>query len=186
MSRDHDEDGIIGARRRSNPADQTAGLGLFDAAAQVAEAEAQLRREFVAPPGPAAREAEQSDVFHGTLGGMTEAERQQRIARIKAAVRQPLIDRALLRRDIPSTQKPGVTAQDAREIAASKGLAHLLGDQQRAWSWLANWLQQLAREGELVRFEVEGTPIRRIADNGNDQVVYLHPYDRRAKRAGVA
>ena len=95
----------------------------------------------------------------------------------------PLLDLALARKDLPHDRKPGVTAEDARRIAAEKQLSGLLGDQQRAWSWLSAWLQQVAREGQLVKYTISGITVKRMADNGNDQVVYLHPYDHRAREA---
>ena len=117
-ARHQDEDGVIGDR----PArDQLAGLPMFPS---VAEAEAALRRDFLAAPPE--REAAQT----GTFDAITDRERVAGIERIQREVRDPLLAIALLRKDLPTD--PGVTATDVRVLAEQRGLAHLVGTQQRA------------------------------------------------------
>lgn len=178
MSRDdHD---IIGTKPVAPPLD----LGPLFTQPTVEEATKELQ-QFThtepADPAPAPRAREETQAF--AHEAMTERQRQDRITQIQRAVLTPLLDLALLRKDLPHDRKPGVTAEDARRIAAEKQLSGLLGDQQRAWSWLSGWLQQVARDGQLVKYMISGITVKRMADNGNDQVVYLHPYDYRAREA---
>ena len=177
-ARHHDEEDVFRVHR---PADQLADLPMFAAPppVTVSEAEAELRRDFIAPPE---REREQTAAFDAPEP-LAELERQARIDRIKAAVFGPLVARALQRKDLPHERAPGVTAEDARAIAFEKHLSGLLGDQQRAWSWLSAWLQDLARQRHLVKYRISGMTVKRMANNGNDHVVYLHPYDYRAQEA---
>lgn len=169
--------------RSRDPRDQLAGLDLFKQL-PVAEAEAELRHDFLEPedadPAPAPRARDETQAFDGPEA-VTERERKERIERIQRAVREPLLAVALKRKDW--TESPGVTAKDARQIADRLGLTPLLGHQQRAWSWLSTWLGKLATEGVLVKYKVAGMVVKRMADNGNEQVVYLHPYDHRARTA---
>lgn len=169
--RQHDGEGIIGSRP---PVD----LGPLFTSASVEEAERELREDFVSPPAPAPRADEESDVFTGA----GPVDHEAAVEKIQRAVREPLLALALERSTLPDAEA-GVTAKDARAIADRKGLTPLLGQQQRAWSWLSTWLGQLAREGALVKYRRLDMVVKRMADNGNEQVVYLHPYDHRARSA---
>lgn len=176
----HDDHDIIGDRpkKAAAPVDE---LPLWSGAVDCTptEAAATLEARFVRPaanPQPAPRAKQETQAFAGD-GALTDAELERRRERIKDAVRQPLLDRAYLRRDLRERKSAGVTAADVREIAASKGLEGQLGTQQRAWSWLSPWLDSLAREGVLVKWQHDGQTMKRINDaNGNDQAIYLHPY----------
>lgn len=170
-----DDHGIIG-----DP--PTVDLGPLFAQPSVEEATAALEAFTHPDPAPAPRAKDETGAFT-TPEALTELERQARIDRIKAAVFAPLVALALLRKDLPHERGPGVTAKDARAIAAEKNLAGLLGDQQRAWSWLSAWLQELARQRHLKKYVITGMTVKRMGDNGNEHVVYLHPYDYRAKEA---
>lgn len=168
----HDDHGIIGP-----PRDQTKGLGLFDSVT-AAQAERALDQTFVHPePPPRARDE------NAALTGISNAEREAAIERIKREVRQPLIDLALARKDALEKDRIGVTAADARELAERRGLGHLVGDQQRAWSWLSPWLAELCRTQSLIKYRVHDMPMKRMSDHGNENVIYLHPYDHRARGA---
>lgn len=175
-----DDADIIGTKPVRDVRDQLAGLDLF---AQVTptEAEAEIQRDFLEPepgatPSPASRARDESDAF---AGGLSEREREERIARIKREVREPLLTLAHAR--IDRDEAPGVTATDVRAVADTKGLTTLLGTQQRAWSWIATWFGELCREGALVKYRVAGMVVKRMSANGNEQAVYLHPYDHRAR-----
>ena len=186
MSRHAHHDDVIGTAPTRNA---LAGLPMFtDLVAPVvtpADAEAEIRRDFLGvdtspAPAPAPRAREETAAFE-PAEPLTELERQRRREQIKAAVREPLADLARRRRDASDHDTVGVTAQDARRIADQKHLTHLLGTQQRSWSWLSEWLQSLAREGALTKWRFHGIVMKRMADNGNDQVIYLDPYDQRAR-----
>lgn len=167
----HDEDGIIGDRPK-----KAVDLGPLFTQCDPAEAMATLERTIRPEPAPAPRAKQETQAF-ASDGPLTDAEIERRRERIKDAVRQPLLDRAYLRRDLRERKAAGVTAADVREIAASKGLEGQLGTQQRAWSWLSPWLDSLAREGVLAKWQHDGQTMKRINDaNGNDQAIYLHPY----------
>lgn len=157
-------------------------LGPLFAHPSVEDATAALQQFTRTEPAPAPRARDESATF-ATPEPLTEHERLGHIERIKRAVLGPLLDRALERKDRPHEQDPGVTAEDVRQLAAARQLGGLLGDQQRAWSWLSGWLQELARERHLVKYRITGMTVKRMAVNGNDQVVYLHPYDYRAQEA---
>ena len=177
----YDEDGVIGSKPKR---DELAGLGLFAGVQTTQEqAERDITRAAQHTPAPAEREEQQTDAF---VGGMSDTEFNERIARIQRLVLDDLLRLALERKNLPTNRKPGVTAEDARQIARQKGLSGLLGEQQRAWSWLSAWLQTLARKGKLTKYKVAGITVKRMAENGNDQVVYLHPYDYRASGEAVA
>lgn len=172
-----DEQDVIGARPAKAPAD----LGpLFAGAADVAAAEAEIRRDFVEPePAPAPRAKEES----GNLAPVSEKERAALRDRVKGQIRGPLLELARQRRNTSDEKRIGVIAQDARQIADRKGLHGILGDEQRAWSWMAKWLDELVREGLLVKYHIAGMVVKRMNDQGNDQVIYLDPYDHRARTA---
>jgi hypothetical protein len=174
-----DDHGIIG----SPPA---VDLGPLFAQPTLEEATQQLR-DFsgLAPadPAPAPRAREETGVFDAPEA-LGERERLDRIARIKREILEPLTDLARARRN--HIELPGVTAQDARSIADARGLAHLLGHEQRAWSWLAAWLGQICREGALNKYRLHGMTMKRMGDNGNEHVIYLDPYDFRASREVAA
>lgn len=169
---DHDVDGIVGTRPRR---DQTAGLGLFDPPS--------VESSAASAPAPTPRAIEETQAF-AAAGVLTERELRDNIARIQREVQQPLCDLARLRRD--REQEPGVTAEDARAIADTRGLGTLLGKEQRAWSWLSAWLGRLDREGVLTKYRLGDMVVKRMGSNGNEQVIYLDPYDTRAHRAVVA
>jgi hypothetical protein len=169
----HDSD-VIGTKP---PVD----LGPLFAQQSAAEAEATLQQLTHSDPAPAPRAKDETAAFDAPAP-LTELERQARIDRVKAAIFAPLVALALTRKDLPH-ERAGVTAKDARAIAAEKGLSGLLGDQQRAWSWLSGWLQDLARQRHLQKYVVTGMTVKRMGDNGNEHVVYLHPYDYRAQEA---
>ena len=165
----HDDDGIIGDRPK-----RALDLGPLFTQCDPAEAMATLERTI--RPEPAPRATQETQAFAGG-GPLTDAELELRRERIKDAVRQPLLDRAYLRRDLRERKSAGVTAADVRDIAKAKGLEGQLGTQQRAWSWLSPWLDSLAREGVLVKWQHDGQTMKRINEaNGNDQAIYLHPY----------
>lgn len=102
---------------------------------------------------------------------------------MKTLVRPRLVERALARVNLP---KPGITADDVHELIAQAGLSAALGTEQRAWSWIGPWLEELAREGALVALAQGGEPAyRRSArpgSHGNLQRIYVHPHDLRARR----
>lgn len=181
--RDHDEHGIIGDRPK-----KTVDLGPLFADCKPEAAERELGGIFLRPqfktgttlasstPAPAPRAKDETQAFAGA-GPVSDREMDARRDRIKDAVRQPLLDRAFLRKDLRDRKSAGVTAADVREIATAKGLASLVGTEQRAWSWLPTWLNELARAGDLVKWQHDGQTMKRINDaNGNDQAIYLHPY----------
>lgn len=181
--RHHDDHDIIGDRPKKTaaPVDE---LPLWSGAVDCtpAEAAATLEARFVRPaaapadPQPAPRAKDETQAFAGD-GPVSDVELERRRDRIREAVRQPLLDRAYLRRDLRERKTAGVTAADVREIAASKGLERLVGKEQRAWSWLPTWLNQLAREGLLVKWQHDGQTMKRTCEtNGNDQAIYLDPY----------
>ena len=166
--------------------DELAGLPMFIETVTPAEAEAEIRRDFLeapAEPAPeparAEREPEQTQAFDGTA--RTEQERQDGIARIQAECLAPLLALAEARKD--RAEHPGVTAKDVRAIADARGLSSLIGSQQRAWSWLPTWLGRICTQGHLTKYRIAGMVVRRMGDNGNEHVVYLHPYDFRARAA---
>lgn len=179
----HDEDGIIGDRPK-----RKVDLGpLFNDCEPEAAAH-KISDIFIRPqfktettlasstPAPAPRAKDETQAFAGA-GPVSDREMDARRDRIKEAVRQPLLDRAFLRKDLRDRKSAGVTAADVREIATAKGLASLVGTEQRAWSWLPTWLNELARQGDLVKWQVDGQTMKRINEaNGNDQAIYLHPY----------
>lgn len=177
MSRPDEQD-IIGTRP---PRDQTAGLDLFEQRS-VPDAEAEIRRDFQHAE-PAADSVPSEPPAVATP--LSPEERERAKERIKATVLPRLLTRAYLLLDVP--QDPGVTADDVQEIAERMHLSHLLGREQRAWSWVGTWLPQLAREGKLVLYEImPGQAFRRRSKrpdaHGNALTVYLHPDDHRARR----
>lgn len=177
------DDDVIGTRPRVD-------LGPLFTPVSAAEAEAEIRRDFTAPepvpdpdpdPAPAPRAKDETHAF----AGASEAERAEWRERIKRDVEPDLLALALARARSPSVPKPGVTADDVHEIANRKRLHHLLGDSQRAWSWVGIWLAKLARDGRLVKYRRSGIPMKRGSirpgAHSNLQVIYLHPYDQRAR-----
>ena len=152
-------------------------LGPLFAHPSTAEAEAELRKAIEPAPAPRAKEVSQS------FTPPTQRDMDDAVERIKHEVREPLIALALQRKDAMEKDRIGVTAKDARAIADTKGLSTLLGHQQRAWSWLSTWLGDLARSGNLVKYRINDMTVKRMGDNGNEHVVYLHPYDHRARHA---
>lgn len=169
----HDTHDIIGTRP---PVD----LGPLFAQPTVAAAEGELRADFIATPGPSPRAHDETDTFTPPAP-LSELERQRCRTRIQDTVRGPLCALAHLRRNACATDLIGVTAADARRIADQHHLSHLLGAEQRSWSWLSEWLQSLAREHALTKWRFHGIVMKRMAENGNDQVIYLDPYDHRAQ-----
>jgi len=165
------DDDVIGTRP---PPD----LGPLFAQQTPAVAEAALR-QAIEPPAPAPRAQDETQSFTPP----TDRERRDAVERIKRDLREPLLELARLRKDASGTDLVGVTAQDARAIADTRGLSTLLGEQQRAWSWLSAWLGDLARSGNLVKYRVSEQTMRRMGGNGNEHVIYLHPYDHRARHA---
>lgn len=113
------------------------------------------------------------------------SDRDDAIRRLKDEVFPELLHRALERVD--REEAPGVTADDAVQLCKGKPYSALLGDGQRAYSWVGPWLAALARVGLLVEFRIAGQSVRRRSSrpssHGNLQVVYLHHADRRAQRA---
>lgn len=170
-----DTDGIIGSAAKR---DELAALPLFADLAP-ADAEQEIREDFIAPPNPAPRGDK-----HPFLA-RTNDDRLEGIAVVKQKVQQPLLERALARVD--RSEAPGVTADDVVALAKGVPQSALLGQQQRAWSWVGVWLAQLERAGELAEYQhADGSPVLRRSvrpdSHGNLQKVYLHPSDRRAVR----
>jgi hypothetical protein len=109
-------------------------------------------------------------------------DRDDAITWLKELVFPELVQRALERVD--REEAPGVTADDAVALCMARPQAALLGESQRAFSWVGPWLAKLARAGSLAEFQLAGQLVRRRSSrpssHGNLQVVYLHPTDRRA------
>lgn len=167
-----DTDGIIGSAAKR---DTLAELPLF-ADLTPAEAEQEVREDFIAPPKPRGDR-------HPFL--RQNPDRLEGIAAVKARVHQALLDRALER--VNRTESPGVTADSVIALAKGVPQSALLGQQQRAWSWVGQWLRQLEIAGELAEYQhADGSPVLRRStrpdSHGNLQKVYLHPTDRRAAR----
>ena len=163
-----DESDIIGSRVR---ADETEGLGLFDAA----------RAEAAAPP-PRRRASQVSTADEEP------SDRDFAIGRLKELVLEALVERALARRD--RNENPGVTADDVLQLCAGHPQSALVGSGQRAWSWVGPWLARLDRDGVLAELHLTGQKVyrrsTRPSSHGNLQVVYVHPTDHRARRQGAA
>ncbi len=166
----HDDD-IIGTR-------PTVDLGPLFAHPTPIEAETEIRRDFLEPEPPTRARDE-----NAALTGMTNAEREEAIERIKREVREPLVTLAFERRNAVLKDDNGVTAADVRAIAERKGLAQKVGTEQRAWSWIAGWFAENAKSGQLVKYKVAGMTVKRMSDSGNENAIYLHPYDHRARGA---
>lgn len=160
---------IIGAKVR---VDQTEGLDLFDAARKP--------ETKAAPPPPPRRRAPKVSAAPEPQ----DADRAFAIAKIKECAFDELLARARTRRD--RQQMPGVTADDIVQLAQHLPYAALLGDRQRAWSWVGPWLAAIARDGKLSEFVLGGQVVRRRSmrkeSHGNLQIVYLDPTDLRAGR----
>lgn len=173
-----DEADIIGAQVKR---DELAGLPMFDRVS-TEEAMEEITRDFLEP-----EEREEREVpAPAPAPAISKEERERARERIKEVVLPRLLTRAYLLVD--ALTDPGVTADDVQEIAERMHLSHLLGHEQRAWSWLGVWLPQLAREGKLVAYElVPGQYYSRRSKrpdaHGNALTVYLHPDDHRARRA---
>lgn len=174
-----DESDIIGTRPPAR--DQFAGLPLaLGGNPTVAEAEAEIRRDFQEPEAPEVPEPNR------TLGDpLTKDERDAVVRRLQAIVKPGLLALAKGRVNLPLAST-GVTAADVRRIADLSPFARLLGTRLRAWSWVGPWLATLAREGELVALRVEGMTVKRrvpreerAPSHGNEHVVYAHPSDPR-------
>jgi hypothetical protein len=170
------DDDVIGTRPLR---DQTDGLGLFDAVRTPAKAENDLRDSFVAPPRKLPRGAPARTVLE-----LNPAERERRanIARVQELVLDELL--AAARSSVDRFESPGVTADHVHAIAKRHPQSALLGQGQRAWSWVGPWLADLALEGQLAAFVLNGQPVLRRSTrpeaHGNRQSVYLHPSDQRA------
>lgn len=170
----HDEHDIIGTRVRRAPE----SLGpLFDAPRTVEDAEAEIRHDFLEP------EEQDANDPSSIAAPLTESEREVVREGIKALVAPRLIRRA---EHLVNAARPGITADDVHEIVADAGLSAALGGQQRAWSWVGPWLEELARAGQLVALEQGGGPAyrrsTRAGSHGNLGRIYLHPRDLRAQR----
>lgn len=148
---------------------------LFEQPRTVDEAEAEIRHDFL--------EAEEQDP-PAIAAPLTEAEREVVREGIKVLVAPRLVRRA---ESLVNAARPGVTADDVHELVADAGLSAALGTQQRAWSWVGPWLEELARDGALVALEQGGGPAyrrsTRAGSHGNLQRIYVHPDDLRARRA---
>lgn len=111
-------------------------------------------------------------------------DREWAIGRIKDSVLEPLLARAKVRRD--RREAPGVTADDVHDLMEPLPFVALLGDGDKATSWIGPWLSSLARQGRLSPYRVEGVSVKRRSTrakaHGNDHVVYLDPSDYRAGR----
>lgn len=171
--RPHTDDAdIIGTKPKQD-------LGPLFAHCKPAEAERELREEFVSPPPriplPPVSSATERD-----------SDRDAIRDRVWALVEPRLLARAEARRDL--AESPGVTADDVRQIAAAAGLGDALGQEQRAWSWVAGRLKRLASQGLLAEYRIaDDQPVRRRSTrdgaHGNALVVYLDPRDHRARTA---
>lgn len=154
---------------------------LFNQAPSVEEAEAEIRRDFLEREAPEAEEPPFEKP--APRGNPFRADRLEARETIKRIVGPRILERALARVD--RRTEPGVTADDVRELAQRAGLAHALGDEQRAWSWVASWLKQLVKAGYLVEYRIDGQLMRRPSTredaHGNPQAIYLHPSDYRAR-----
>lgn len=162
MHSDHD---IIGSRVRT---DQTEGLGLFDTA-----------RSAQASSPPPRRPVPRTPVASSPDGP---SDRRVAIERLKELIEPQLLALAKSRVDVGNA--PGVTADDVHELANQYPHVALLGEKQRAFSWVGPWLRGLAGRGVLVEYRVAGMSVKRRSRrddaHGNDQIVYLHPDDFRA------
>lgn len=152
-----------------------------------AEAEAKkLREQFVAPPPKPPRAtavaAATPDPDRQPFAPRTQEDRDEAIAVIKAKVVEPLIARALERKD--RFEAPGITADDVHDLAKEIPQVALLGQQQRAWSWVGPWLAEIEEAGAVARFMIGGETVRRASTrpgaHGNLQIVYLHAQDHRS------
>lgn len=108
-------------------------------------------------------------------------ERLEAIERCKGLILEPLLARALERKD--RDEAPGVTGDDVHELLDAIPQSALIGSQPKARSWIGPWLASLARRGRLAPFEIMGMAVKRASTrpqaHGNPQTVYLHPSDRR-------
>jgi hypothetical protein len=161
--------------------DETAGLDLFESAKTPAVAERELRESFVAPPRKPPRGAAARSLL---ALNPAEQERRANIARVQELVLDELL--AVAKARIDRFESPGITADDVHAIAKRHPQAVLLGQGQRAWSWVGPWLADLALEGRLTAFVLNGNPVLRRSTrpeaHGNRQAVYLDPRDTRAVR----
>lgn len=161
------EQDVIGSR--NDLADQTEGLGLFEAV-RADDARATIAQE----------RAPRADV--STVTDRESEDRTEAIARLKRFTLDELLQRAEARLD--RAESPGVTADDVVGIAKQSPFSALLGTGQRAWSWVGPWMASLAREGHLSEYVAGGQIVRRRSTrpgtHGNLGIVYLHPRDRRA------
>lgn len=177
--RPHTDDAdIIGTKPKQD-------LGPLFAHCEPAEAEAEIRRDFLEPEKYEAV-ADGGFVMRTDLAReMFDVDRLEARETIKRIVGPRLLARAEARRDARSN--PGITADDVRDLAKAVGLDHALGGEQRAWSWVAGWLKQFVKAGELVEYRVDGQLMRRAStreeSHGNPQAIYLSPRDYRAQVA---
>lgn len=163
-----DDAEIIGSRPERN---QLEGLPLFPDAVPEAPAVEVVPR---AQTGASAQTKAPASTRPPT-------DREQAIQRLKDAVLEPLLARAVARKD--RFESPGVTADDVVQLAKGNHWSPLLGSGQRAWSWVGPWLASLAREDQLREYRVADQVVRRRSirpgAHGNLQIVYLHPTDHR-------
>lgn len=126
------------------------------------------QRDFFADPDPAPPAV-----------SITETDRQLAVERLAAFAHDRIVALALERKD--RLEVPGVVAEDVTALVQGRSDLVLLGDGQRAMSWVGPWLKALVRAGDLVVYRIAGMTVKRHCPrNRNDQVVYLHPTDFRA------
>lgn len=173
------QDDVIGTRPR---ADETAGLPLFgDRPRPTPTLEA---------PRPAARPATVADGDRHPFLRRTDEDRQEAIETVRAKILPALLERARLRKN--RWENPGITADDVIALAKEVPQAALLGQQQRAWSWVGPWLASVARAGQLAELVRGGQVVRRRSTrpgaHGNLGIVYVDPsdFDAAPRREGAA
>lgn len=150
----------------------------------VAEAERELRESFLDAPKPAEREREQTQAFQPADASAIDEARE----RIQQLVYPDVLRLALSRANAETV--PGIVADDVRQLIEVRGLSLPIpssSERQRVWSWVGPWLASLARKGHLCEYKLHGLTVKRTSKrrgaHGNQQTVYLHTSDYRARSA---